>query len=336
MLLFGAERRGLPPGVWRCGGTCRSYCSSAACPWISRARGSWSVPRGRAKATRAARCSMTSWPNMSPSRSSTGASTSWSTRAAASNRRWALCARAEFCDPLRAPALGAAPGRGRQRCAGAPPHARSALSPFRRARASSPRGSWLERGTSRASLLLVSRTPAPTSGPNGILLRVGSLLAALAALLGVLLYAVRPWYMSWGATERELHSRLPGDELGFSERNETRAIAIEAPAEQVFSWVAQLGQDRGGFYSYELLEDLVGCEMPRLERLDPQLQHWSPGDKLWMYPPDKLGGMGYARLLTYEPGRALVFGTHVPGDAPQAGPSGTWSFVVQATGARSS
>jgi hypothetical protein len=185
-------------------------------------------------------------------------------------------------------------------------------------------------------LLLVSRTPAPTSGPNGILLRVGSLLAALAALLGVLLYAVRPWYMSWGATERELHSRLPGDELGFSERNETRAIAIEAPAEQVFSWVAQLGQDRGGFYSYELLEDLVGCEMPRLERLDPQRQRWSPGDKLWMYPPDKLDGRGYARLLMYEPGRALVFGTHVPGDAPQAGPSGTWSFVVQATSERSS
>jgi hypothetical protein len=190
----------------------------------------------------------------------------------------------------------------------------------------------VERGTNRASSLLVSRTPEP----NRILFRVGSLLAALAGLLGVLLLAVRPWYMTWGATESELHSRLPGDELGFSDPNETRAIAIEAPAEQVFSWVAQLGQNRAGFYSYELLEDLVGCEMPRLERLDPELQRWSPGDKLWMYPPSKLDGMGYARLLTYEPGRALVFGTHVPGDAPEAGPSGTWSFVVQATSERSS
>jgi hypothetical protein len=166
--------------------------------------------------------------------------------------------------------------------------------------------------------------------------RVASLLAVLGALFGVLLVAVRPWYTTWGASEQERSSRLPGDEIGFSGRNETRAIAIAAPAEQVFSWLAQLGQDRAGFYSYELLEDLVGCEMPRLEHLDPQLQHWSPGDKLWMYPADKLGGVGYARLLAYEPGHALVFGTHAPTDAPQGGPSGTWSFVVQASGERSS
>jgi len=99
--------------------------------------------------------------------------------------------------------------------------------------------------------------------------RVASLLAVLGALFGVLLVAVRPWYTTWGASEQERSSRLPGDEIGFSGRNETRAIAIAAPAEQVFSWLAQLGQDRAGFYSYELLEDLVGCEMPRLEHLDP-------------------------------------------------------------------
>jgi hypothetical protein len=187
-----------------------------------------------------------------------------------------------------------------------------------------------------ATSLLMARAPAATVGSRETLSRVGSLLVALASLLGVLLFAIRPWYLTWGATERELHSRLPGDEVAFSGRNETRAIAIAAPAAQVFAWVAQLGQDRAGFYSYELLEDLAGCEMPRLERLDPQLQRWSVGDKLWMYPPDKLRGTGHARLLAYEPGRALVFGTHVPTAAPQAGPSGTWSFVVQAMGERSS
>jgi hypothetical protein len=169
-----------------------------------------------------------------------------------------------------------------------------------------------------------------------VLSRLGSLLAAMAVLLGFLLLAIRPWYTTWGATEQELRAPWPGDELGFSGPNETRAIAIAAPSDQVFAWVTQLGQDRAGFYSYELLEDLVGCEMPRVEQLDPRLQHWSPGDKLWMYPPDKLEGMGYARLLAYEPGRALVFGTHVPTDAPRAVPSGTWSFIVQATSERSS
>jgi hypothetical protein len=182
----------------------------------------------------------------------------------------------------------------------------------------------------------MARAPAATVDARDTLSRIGSLLVALASLLAVLLVAIRPWYMTWGATEAELQSRLPGDELGFSDRNETRAIAIAARADQVFAWVAQLGQDRAGFYSYELLEDLAGCNMPRLERLDPELQRWSVGDKLWMYPPDELGGMGHARLLAYEPGHALVFGTRVPTDAPQAAPSGTWSFVVQATGERSS
>jgi hypothetical protein len=187
-----------------------------------------------------------------------------------------------------------------------------------------------------ASLPFVTRAPTSTVRSRQVLSRVGSLLATIAVLLVVLLLAIRPWYTTWGATEQELRSPLPGDELGFSGRNETRAIAIAAPSDQVFAWVAQLGQDRAGFYSYELLEDLVGCEMPRIERLDPPLQHWNPGDKLWMYPPDKLGGMGYARLLAYEPGRALVFGTHVPTDAPTAGASGTWSFVVRPTSERSS
>jgi hypothetical protein len=96
----------------------------------------------------------------------------------------------------------------------------------------------------------------------------------------------------------------------------------------VFAWVAQLGQDRAGFYSYELLEDLAGCRMPRVEHLDPELQHWSVGDRLWMYPPDKLGGVGYATLLEYQPGRALVFGTQTPGNAA----AGTWAFLVEPAG----
>jgi hypothetical protein len=58
---------------------------------------------------------------------------------------------------------------------------------------------------------------------------------------------------------------------------ETRAIMVQAPAEQVWPWVAQLGQDRGGFYSYRLLENLVGCDMPNLHHLDPALQQLRSG-----------------------------------------------------------
>jgi hypothetical protein len=76
--------------------------------------------------------------------------------------------------------------------------------------------------------------------------------------------------------------------------------------------------------------------MPNMEELAPALQHWELGDKLWMYPPDKIGGMGHATLREYEPGRLLVFETRAPLDGPEAPTSGTWSFIVEPTGSQSS
>lgn len=176
--------------------------------------------------------------------------------------------------------------------------------------------------------------PPLAAPPLNVVRRLAALLSALSLLLAVLCGFVRPWYQGWGARPDELTKALPGDELGFFGRVETRAISIRAPAERVFAWVSQLGRDRAGFYSYELLEDLAGCEMPRLDRLEPALQHWSIGQKLWMYPPEKLHGQGYATLLEYEPGRALVFGTHAANAAAGSAPSGTWAFIVEPEGTR--
>ncbi len=161
--------------------------------------------------------------------------------------------------------------------------------------------------------------------------RLAAVLCVSAALLGVLLVLVRPWYLGWGATARERASVLPGDALTAGLPYETRAIDIGAPPAQVFAWVSQLGQNRGGFYSYTALENLVGCQMPDVRRLDPALQQWTVGDRLWMYPPSELGGMGHATLIHHEPGRALVFGTHTPMDVPGSAPTGSWSFVVGPT-----
>ncbi|HWO13448.1 MAG TPA: hypothetical protein VNN80_28300, partial [Polyangiaceae bacterium] len=147
--------------------------------------------------------------------------------------------------------------------------------------------------------------PAPPATP-GLAVRSVALAGVFATLMLALLAWVRPWYESWGATPEELARALPGDGLAPGPVRETRAIAIAAPSAQVFAWVAQIGQDRAGFYSYELLEDLVGCEMPNVQHLDPALQRWSVGTKLWMYPSDELDGMGHATLIHHEPGRALV------------------------------
>jgi hypothetical protein len=97
----------------------------------------------------------------------------------------------------------------------------------------------------------------------------------------------------------------------------------------VWQWVSQIGQDRGGFYSYQTLENLFGCEMPNVQRLVPELQRWAVGDKLWMYPPRKAGGAGFATLTVFQPGRALGFATRQIGTSPSDPPDASWTYVVQ-------
>jgi hypothetical protein len=169
------------------------------------------------------------------------------------------------------------------------------------------------------------------------LVRAAALLGCLGALLAVYVGVARPWFRRWGATDAEVQRALPGDELVPRARSqETRAITVRAPAERVWPWLAQIGQDRAGFYSYRMLENLFGCEMPDIEYLDPRLQQWKLGDKLWMYPPRKAGGVGFAVLGVFEPGRAMGFGTRQIGTPTAAPPDGSWTFVVEPIDATSS
>lgn len=159
--------------------------------------------------------------------------------------------------------------------------------------------------------------------------RVVGLLATVTLLFVFFLMLVRPWYLHWGATFEEATARLPGDELVDAGSQSTRALTIEAPAARVWPWLLQLGQDRGGFYSYELLENMVGTDMHNVDTLRPELQHWKLGDKLWMYPPDKLAGAGHAVLRRLEPERALAFGTRQFGTEASEPIDGSWTFVLQ-------
>ena len=164
-------------------------------------------------------------------------------------------------------------------------------------------------------------------------LRLLALLAVCAAIGAVFLIVVRPAYLNWGATSDERARQLPGDEIipGAVSQN-TRAITIGANVDRVWPWLAQLGQDRAGFYSFDLLENLVGCEMPTADALLPDKQSWQLGDKLWMYPSHKAGGAGFATLRTFEPGRALGFATRLVGTSLDDPENGSWTFVIEPIG----
>jgi hypothetical protein len=138
----------------------------------------------------------------------------------------------------------------------------------------------------------------PKTGPSRLL---RPLAVFGAAFPWVYFLAIRPWHRRWGATKEEVRMPLPGDDLvpdpGYEN---TRAVTVHAPVEEVWPWLAQIGQDRGGFYSYEWLENLAGCDIHNADRIRPEWQDVKAGDPLAI-----VRGWG-TRLAAVEPRRSLV------------------------------
>lgn len=122
---------------------------------------------------------------------------------------------------------------------------------------------------------------------------------------GTLIFSpvLRQWYNQWGASDEEQGQKLPGDELvPVSLLGYTRAITIQASPSQVWPWLVQMGQGRGGLYSYDGLENLAGCNIHSVERILSEFQDLHPGDVI------RLGPQGYPCFAVHslEPGVALV------------------------------
>jgi hypothetical protein len=146
----------------------------------------------------------------------------------------------------------------------------------------------------------------------------------------------RPWHERWGATEDEVRAHLPGD--GFTAEpaeQVTRAITIEARPEDVWPWIVQIGADRGGFYSYDGLENLFGLDIHSSHGIVPAWQHRSIGDLVY---GDRRGRGGWF-VMEVTPGEALVMktanlrsGQPLGRDEPPAFWEFTWAFVLQDRG----
>jgi hypothetical protein len=158
----------------------------------------------------------------------------------------------------------------------------------------------------------------------------------LAALLFTYLYILRPWALHWGATHLDRIAVLSGDALSpYALAVVTHAVNIDAPAEAVWRWLVQIGQDRGGFYSYTFLENLVGCDMRNTFRIVPEWQQRAIGDTVWFGSPKRFGGRARMIAALVEPMRSLVLATPADWELIRAGKEGletTWAFVLQRKG----
>jgi hypothetical protein len=125
---------------------------------------------------------------------------------------------------------------------------------------------------------------------------------AFVAALGALYPLLRRPILTWGATSEEAASRLPGDELlEEADGVSTRAITIDAPAASVWPWLAQMGPSpRGGAYTYDWIENLLGLDMHSVDHILPEFQHPEVGDTLGL-------GSNRMRLELVEPGHVLAW-----------------------------
>ncbi|RDI14261.1 hypothetical protein DEU38_1332 [Rhodococcus sp. AG1013] len=170
------------------------------------------------------------------------------------------------------------------------------------------------------------RRPAETRGAK----RVGASTAGLVRTVaesvgGAVLIAVhllgrplRHWRTGWGATAEEAVATLPGDELvPDAAWSYTHAITVAAPPERLWPWIVQLGQGRGGFYSYAGLENLVGCHIENATEVLGRFQDVAVGDPVLLHPDRPP-----LTVAAVEPRRHLV----LLGSAPDSADASLWAF----------
>lgn len=121
--------------------------------------------------------------------------------------------------------------------------------------------------------------------------------AVIGTAAGVTISRTIRFWRSWGVDPIEAIKELPGDDLvPVPSAIETRAITIDAPPEAVWPWLVQMGYERGGWYSYDQLDNRGRS----VDTILPAFQSPQVGDLVPMAPD-----AGF-EIKVVEPGRALV------------------------------
>jgi hypothetical protein len=127
-------------------------------------------------------------------------------------------------------------------------------------------------------------------------------LLVMLALAAVYWFPIRRWMGRWGVTSSDLSRVMAGDGLLVDPTySGTMAVCVDAPPEDVWPWLVQIGYQRGGLYSYDWLDRLFGyLDRPSATRILPEFQHLAVGDAI------PLGRGPSWPVAVVEPGRALV------------------------------
>jgi hypothetical protein len=131
---------------------------------------------------------------------------------------------------------------------------------------------------------------------------------------------LRRWHMRWGATNGEVAGPMPGDDVvPRAQFNATRSITIEASPAQVWPWIAQLGYRRGGFYTYDQVDN---AGEPSADRIIEEYQDLKVGDEIPMWHESRGLSVAY-KVDSFEVPQWMLW-VHRPHETEQ--PDSTWSW----------
>lgn len=153
---------------------------------------------------------------------------------------------------------------------------------------------------------------------------------AAAGVIGFYRIRMKPWMFTWGARDDEIAAVLPGDELVEADTpRTTRAVTIDAPVESVWPWLAQIGEGRGGFYSYSLLEQAAGADIHNAHAIHPEWQDIHVGDTVWL--ARRYGELARQVVAAVMPNSHLVLMSPDDFTRVQRGEkaSGAWAFYLR-------
>ena len=134
-------------------------------------------------------------------------------------------------------------------------------------------------------------------------------LLIILALAMLYWFTLRRWFARWGATRDELTRVMPGDRvIAEPTHSATHAVTVNAPPEDIWPWLVQMGYQRCGLYSYDWLDRLFGfLDRSSAERVIPEFQYLAVGDKILLGPREEL------TVTTLEPNCALALSYNAHG-----------------------
>ena len=134
----------------------------------------------------------------------------------------------------------------------------------------------------------MDRRRAPIRGTKRRFLAGGVTLALAAGYW----FPVRRWFGRWGTTPEELTRVMPGDVLIPDATDMSmQALTVDAPPEDIWPWLVQIGYRRGGLYSYDWLDRLFGfLDRPSATRILPEFQRIAVGESPHQFFVEVIGG----------------------------------------------